>query len=67
MATQLAPLLTTPKTTTATVAQIQAQFSGLYSTMGDSGRTMQPLPPSMAQWLSIQAQAQALASLLGLI
>ena len=67
MATQLAPLLTTPKTTTVTVAQIQTQFSALYSTMGDSGRTIQPLPPSLAQWTSIQAQAQNLATLLGLI
>ena len=67
MASQLAPLLTTPKTSAATVAQIQAQFSALYAMLGDSGRTIQPLPPSLAQWQGIQTSAQNLAALLGLI
>ena len=66
MASTIAPPLTTPKTVAPTLAQIQAQYSGLYSLMGDSGRTIQPLQPSLAQWIAIQNAALAMAQTLGL-
>ena len=68
MANTIAPPLTPSKTVpaTVTVATVQAQYAGLYSLMGDSGRQVQPLPPSLAQWIAIQNSALALAQTLGL-